>query len=335
MRRRRFLGGGLSACALRVQAREVTTPQRREFVAPHMGTLWRLVFFHDDADRARAARDDAWARLKQLDDRLSDYRPDSELSTLARDGMLSSPSDDLRRVLAAARTLSETTDGAFDITVGPLVRLWRAARQEKRLPPASALESARALVGWQAVEVHEAEAVFRTRGGSLDLGGIAKGFAQDEVLQLLSEKHGLDSVLVDAGGGVSVGAPPPGQSAWSAVIEASAEEADPVTLGLVRQSLATSGDSRQFVEIEGVRYSHIVDPATGLGMTERVQASVVAPEGAKADALATAFCVMGEEKARAFLRRHPGAEASLQSVTADGRPRLWQSRGFARLMTSP
>ncbi|MFN0129508.1 MAG: FAD:protein FMN transferase [Verrucomicrobiales bacterium] len=313
----------------------MSAPQRREFVAPHMGTLWRLVFFHDDADRARVARDDAWDRLTQLDARLSDFRPESELSRLARDGTLASPSDDLRRVLAAARTLSEATDGAFDITVGPVVRLWRTARREKRLPSAPELAAARALVGWQAVEVHESEAIFRTRGGSLDLGGIAKGFAQDEVLQVLRERHGLDSALVDAGGGVSVGAPPPGQSVWSAAIEASAEESESVTLGLVRQSLATSGDSRQFVEIEGVRYSHIVDPLTGLGMTERMQASVVAAEGATADALATAFCVMGEEKSRAFLRRHAGAEASLRSVTADGRPRLWQSRGLARLLTSP
>jgi thiamine biosynthesis lipoprotein len=149
---------------------------------------------------------------------------------------------------------------------------------------------------------------------------------------LLRERHGLDSVLIDAGGGVSVGAPPPGQSAWSAAIEATDEGAEPVALSLVRQSLATSGNSRQFVDIDGVRYSHIVDPATGLGVTQRVQASVVAADGATADALATAFCVMGEEKSRAFLRRYPGVEASLQGITEDGRPRLWQSRGLARLL---
>jgi thiamine biosynthesis lipoprotein len=330
MKRRRFLGG-LSALALPAQAREPGAPQRREFVAPHMGTLWRLVFFDDDEARARAARDAAWARLTELNARLSDYLDDSELSRLARDGRLESPSDDLRRALTASRRLSELTDGAFDITVGPLVRLWRVARKEKSLPGTDAIAATRALVDWRAVELTEDAAVFRTRGGRLDLGGIGKGFAQDEVLRLLRERHGIDAALIDAGGGVSVGAPPPGQSAWTAGLATQRETDAGVTLHLRHQSLATSGDTHQFVEINGVRYSHIVDPATGLGLTRRVQASVVAADGATADALATAFCVLGEEKSRAFLKRHPLAAARLQVVTAEGHPRTWESRGFARL----
>ena len=330
MNRRRFLGG-LSALALPAQAREADAPQRREFVAPHMGTLWRLVFFEDDEARARAARDAAWDRLTELNSRLSDYLEDSELSRLARDGRLESPSDDLRRVLSAARRLSELTGGAFDITVGPLVRLWRAARKEKSLPADDAIAAARALVDWRAVELTEDAAVFRSRGGRLDLGGIGKGFAQDEVLRLLRDRHGIGAALIDAGGGVSVSAPPPGQPAWTAGLASPREDDPGATLQLRQQSLATSGDTHQFVEINGVRYSHIVDPATGLGLTRRVQASVVAADGATADALATAFCVLGEEKTRAFLKQHPLAEARLHVVTPEGRPRTWESRGFSRL----
>lgn len=330
MNRRRFVGG-LSALALPAQAREPAAPQRREFVAPHMGTLWRLVFFDDNEVRARTARDAAWSRLTELNARLSDYLDDSELSRLSRHGRLESPSDDLRRVLTAARRLSELTDGAFDVTVGPVVRLWRGARKEKSLPDSDAIAAARALVDWRAVEVTREAAVFHTRGGRLDLGGIGKGFAQDEVLRLLRERHGIDAALVDAGGGVSVGAPPPGQSGWAAGLATRDETDAGVTLGLRHQSLATSGDTHQFVEINGLRYSHIVDPATGLGLTRRVQASVVADDGAVADALATAFCVLGEEKARAFLKQHAMAEARLQVVTAEGRPRTWESRGFSRL----
>ncbi len=331
MRRRRFVGGGLSVLMLRAQAR-AAAPQRREFVAPHMGTLWRVVFFHDDDEKANVARDDAWARLEEINARLSDYRADSELSRLSREGRLESPSDDVRRVLAESRALSEATGGAFDITVGPLVRLWREARRGKRLPLAAEVATARALVDWRAVEVRGAEVVFHTRGGALDVGGIAKGYAQDEVLRLLRERHGLDAVLVDAGGGVSVGAAPPGQAAWTASIATGDAKGEGATVALERRSLATSGDSQQFVEIDGVRYSHIVDPATGLGLTVRVQASVVAAEGGTADGLATAFCVMGEEKARVFLGKRPGVEARIQSVTADGRTRVWESRGFARLV---
>lgn len=331
MRRRSFLGIGLSALALRAQAQERHVPQRREFLAPHMGTLWRLVFFDDDESHARAARDAAWARLVELNARLSDYLESSELSRLARDGRLESPSDDLRRVLAAAQRLSEATGGAFDITVGPLVRLWRESRQSHRLPDAGALAAARALVDWRAVELTDTAAIFHTPGGRLDLGGIAKGFAQDEVLRLLRDHHQLQAVLIDAGGGISVGAPPPGQAGWTAGLDTENDADAGVTLTLQRQSLATSGDTRQFVEIDGVRYAHIVDPSTGLGLTRRIQASVVAAEGATADALATAFCVMGEEKTRAFLKGNPLAEARLNHVTAEGRSRTWESAGFARL----
>jgi len=296
-----------------------------------MGTLWRLVFFENDEARARSARTAAWDRLTELNRRLSDYLDDSELSRLARHGRLDDPSDDLRRVLAAARSVSEATAGAFDITVGPLVRLWRAARKEKKRPAPEAVAAARALVEWRAVECTGRTAVFRTPGGQLDLGGIAKGFAQDEVLRLLRERHGLEAVLIDAGGGISVGAPPPGQPGWTAGLDTGSEADAEVSLSLHHQSLATSGDTRQFVEIDGVRYAHIVDPATGLGLTRRLQASVVAADGTTADALATAFCIMGEEKSRAFLKQHPLAEARLQGLTADGRPRTWESRGFSRL----
>lgn len=331
MRRRHFLTRGLAALALPAPALEPSAPQRREFVAPHMGTLWRLVFFDDDVDHARTARDAAWARLTELNARLSDYLDDSELSRLARDGRLEGPSDDLRQVLVAAQTLAEATNGAFDITVGPLVRLWRSARREKSLPSAAAVTAAQALVDWRAVELTGSAAAFHTRGGRLDLGGIAKGFAQDEVLRLLRDRHSLEAVLIDAGGGLSVGAAPPGQPGWTAGIDTGNEAEASATLTLRHQSLATSGATQQFVEIDGVRYSHIVDPSTGFGLTSRAQASVVAADGTTADALATAFCVMGEEKTRAFLKDHPLAEARLQVVTPEGRPRTWESRGFARL----
>jgi thiamine biosynthesis lipoprotein len=334
MRRRHFLAGGLSVLALPAQAQPPATPQRREFVAPHMGTLWRLVFFEDDPARARTARDAAWARLAELEARLSDYKEDSELSRLSRHGRLDAPSDDLRRVLTAASRLAEITDGAFDVTVGPLVRLWRAARKEKSLPDAATVAAARALVDWRAVELTKDAALFRTKGGRLDLGGIGKGFAQDEVLRLLRGSHELDSVLIDAGGGVSVGAPPPGLPGWTASIDPADEHTPGPTLSLKRQSLATSGDTRQFVEIDGMRYSHIVDPATGLGLTTRIQTSVAATDGATADALATAFCVLGEEKARSFLKRHPLAEARLLTLLPNGRPRTWESTGFAHLTTN-
>gem|GEM_PF-2910742 len=267
--RRNFFTGGVAALVLPAHALEEPPPQRREFVAPHMGTLWRLVFFENDEARARAVRNAAWARLGALNARLSDYLDDSELSRLSRDGRLDAPGDDLRRLLARARELAGATGGAFDITVGPLVRLWRAARKEKRLPDPAAIEQARRLVDWRAVELTAEAAIFHTPGGRLDLGGIGKGFAQDEVLRLLREQHGIAAALIDAGGGVSVGAAPPGRTGWTAGVDPGDDADAQVVLSLRQQSLATSGDTRQFVEIGGVRYSHIVDPSTGLGLTDQ------------------------------------------------------------------
>jgi len=339
MRRRHFLTTGITALALSAQAQAgaiiATPPQRREFVAPHMGTLWRLVFFENDPVKARDARDAAWSRLSDLNAKLSDYDANSELSTLARQGHLNSPSNDLRQVLTRSHEIATLTHGAFDITIGPLVQLWRSARKNQQLPGPADIETARRLVNWRAVELTATAAHFHTPGGRLDLGGIGKGFAQDQVLQLLREQYQLDAVLLDAGGGVSVGAPPPTAHAWSATVDTSSEEDAQVSLQLRHQSLATSGDTRQFIEINGQHYSHIVDPATGLGLTRRHQASVVAPDATTADALATAFCVMGEENARTLLSSRPDLAARIVSVLPSSRQRTWESASFARLARTP
>lgn len=354
MTRRTLLKLGLSALATPMQA--ATGPQRREFVAPHMGTLWRLVFFEDDEAKAKTARDAAWARLEELNARLSDYRDDSELSRLSRERRLERPSADLRRLLVASRRIAEETDGAFDITVGPVVKLWREARRTKRLPDRAALAEAVARVDWRAVVVHEDFAEITKPGVSLDLGSIAKGYAQDEVLTLLREQHGLGAALIDAGGGVVVSGPPPDAPGWQAglaslpISAATAAEDEPAeadappTVWLAHASVSTAGDANQHVEIDGRRYSHIVDPKTGLGLTRPIQASVIASSGLWSDGYDTAFCVMGEDRTRAFFQQRratsPDATAAptdppwlcvrLISRNDEGRTRVWESKGFAR-----
>lgn len=336
MNRRRFVQAGMCALALPAHAEPPRLPQRREFVAPHMGTLWRLVFFEDDAAKAQAARRAAWARLEELNARLSDYAEDSELNRLCRERRLEAPSEDLRRVLTASQRIAEESGGLFDATIGPLVRLWRAARKEGKLPAPEAIADAKKRVGWQALEIGPREIRFHIKGGQLDLGGIGKGFAQDEVLRLLRERHGITSALIDAGGGVSVSGPPPGSAGWRAgVIAASAEDAAPETTLLLKDlSLATSGDLHQFVEIGGVRYSHIIDPRTGLGQTRRAQASVAGPDGAIADALTKPCCLLEESEARALLQKHPDAAARVATEADGGPPRVWQTDSFRALRKS-
>jgi FAD:protein FMN transferase len=294
---------------------------RFEFARPRMGTLVRLVFYCRGEGVANEAARAAYARVDELNAILSDYEPESELNRLARSSGPGTPievSEPLFTVLAAARTVSRVSDGAFDVTVGPLTKLWRTARRKKSLPDAEDLAAARRLVGWKDVVLdEEARTVeLRRAGARLDLGGIAKGYVADEMLRVL-RKQGIERAMVDAGGDLVLGDAPPGEKGWKVVVAplsdrnpASSEQPSfSRTLVLANRGVATSGDLYQFLEIDGRRYSHIVDPRTGLGLTERSSVTVVAPDGTTADAYASAISVLGPERGTALAERTKGVRA--------------------------
>lgn len=298
--------------------------QRFEFARPAMGTRFRIVLYAGDARRAEAAAAAAFARIDELEARLSDWREESELSRLSRRSDEAAPagpievSADLARVLAAAQRLARATGGAFDPTVGPMVALWRRARRQGELPDDAALARARAAVGHEKLRVDEArrEVVLGARGMRLDLGGIAKGDALDQALAVV-RSHGLERALLVGGGDVRAGAPPPGRSGWTVAL-AEPDGSEPLhSVELAHAALSTSGDHYQFVEIGGKRWSHVLDPRTGLGVTSRALASVLAPEGATADALATAACVLAADDALARIAGIEGAAARIV-VERDG-----------------
>lgn len=295
-----------------------------------MGTTFRVVLYARDEARADRAAEAALARIEALDGRLSDYDPESELSRLSR-GEPGTPrpvSADLFTVLATAREVSARTGGAFDVTVGPLVRPWRRAARRGELPDPERLERARASVGWRWVELDEATRTVRLAepGMRLDLGGIAKGYALDEALAVLRE-HGVARALVDGGGDVAASAPPPGRDGWSLGLDVGGGPAG--TVRLRDAACATSGDVHRSVEIDGVRYSHVVDPRTGLGVTHGRAATVIAPGGATADAWASALCVLSPERGLALVEALPGVEAR---VWQKGGARTCDSSGFAERM---
>jgi thiamine biosynthesis lipoprotein len=306
-------------------------PGRYSFTEPHMGTRFRLVFYApDEAAAGRAARA-AFARIAQLDRIMSDYRPASELMQLcARAG--GEPvrvSDDLFAVLARAQELARRADGAFDVTVGPVVRLWRKARQAKQLPDPDELARARALVGYRHVRLDEkARTVQLAKAGmQLDLGGIAKGYAADAALAVLAG-HGLSRALVAAGGDVAVSGPPPDAAGWTVGIAPLEDPNRPPTRSLLLRDAAvsTSGDAYQYVEIDGKRYSHIVDPRTGLGLTGRSSVTVVARTGMTSDSLATAVSVLGPERGLALVEATAGAAAMIVRQTDKGEETVTSKR---------
>ncbi len=308
--------------------------QRFESSQPHMGTKFTIVLYAPDIELANLAFESAFGRIAQLDRQCSDYDPHSELSRLSDASPHRQPqvvSADLFCILRRAQEISVASHGAFDVTVGPLTKLWRRARRQQELPPTHRLAAAREAVGYQFMELDAGQSAVRlTRPNMrLDLGGIAKGFALDQALAEI-RKQGVPIALINAGGDVAAGDPPPGRHGWRVGVAPLKPDAPPSVFGeLANQALATSGDAFQFVEIDGVRYSHIVDPRTGLGLTDRSSASVLAADGMTADSLASAVSVLGPERGMALIASTPGVEALLVFQNESGIVTK-QSPGFER-----
>lgn len=305
------------AFAARVDAQDAQ--ERREFRELHMGVAVRVVVYAADAERARAAARAAFDRIAALEDIMSDYRPESEVRRLERrPGSWVRVSEELFHVLARATEIAEATDGAFDVTVGPLVGLWREARRSARLPAIAALDSARALVGWRRVGLDSAGRRVRlaTPGMRLDLGGIAKGYIVQQAVATLRAR-GCARALVEAGGDIAVGEAPPGARGWRVEVPTGDSVVRRRASALTNAVIATSGASAQFVEVNGRRYSHVVDPRTGVGLTNGLHATVIAADGAVADALATALTVLGVGAEGRAVGRFRGVVAS---VGGEARP---------------
>jgi thiamine biosynthesis lipoprotein len=300
-----------------------TGHERYDFSRHQMGARISVAVYSDSEERARAGAAAAFGEIARLERIMSDYRADSELSRLCRrfaDETVRPPvqvSDDLYEVLRRANQISEATQGAFDVTVGPAVALWRRARRDARLPRPDQLADATRRVSWRSVTIDEnTGGVTLATGASLDLGGIAKGYAADRALAILRER-GLSAALVNAGGDLAAGDPPPGRDGWRLRIDDGVEGDDDAPILVSNVGVATSGDLYQFVEIDGVRYSHIVDPRTGLGLTTRRTVTVLAPDATLADALASALTVLGPEHAPRVVARHPGVSARIVQIEGE------------------
>ena len=255
---------------------------RYDFKHPAMGTLFAISLFAVDQDQAEAAADAAFKRVDALEDVMSDYQADSELMRLC-DQPFGHPvpiSADLFDVLWQAQDMSRRSDGAFDVTIGPCVRLWRFSRKRKTLPTPAEIETARAAVGWRKLRLDRSArtATLLTPNMRLDLGSIGKGYSADQALKVLQQR-GITRAFVAGSGDIAVGDPPPHEQGWNVGISSIDSETNDAVraIRLHNCGISTSGDTQQFVEISGVRYSHIVDPITGLGLTNRIQATIIGP----------------------------------------------------------
>ena len=269
-----------------------------------MGSPVHIVLYTMDAQTAKNAAAKAFARVAGLDQTFSDYNPESELMKLvdhfARTGAApGAVSADLYDILKKSLAISEATGGVFDIPAAPVIRQWRRARREHKLPSPDNLREALSRVGFRRVKLQDnGRKVELEPGTKLDLGGIAKGYAAQAALVEL-RKLNIDSALVSIAGAGRVLKMDPatvGRKVARPGVNPSTDEPLAV-LDLADATVSTSGDAERFVEIDGQRYSHIVDVKTGLGLKRRATVTVVARDGASSDSYATALYALGADGA--------------------------------------
>ena len=318
---------------------QTSSPQdleRYTFHSNHMGTRFTIILYADDEDLANEASQTAFDRIEELNQLMSDYIEDSELNRLSGksgSGEVMEISNDLFAVLQESIKISEMTDGLFDVTIGPYTKLWRAVRMEPepRFPDEEELHERGESVGYEYIKLNEEKmtAELTMPGMQLDLGGIAKGYASKEAINIL-RNYGIYSALVDGGGDIALGAPPPDKNYWEVAIpqKISRDKTDHIMLNMHGKTVTTSGDMFQFIEIDGQRYSHILNPKTGMGATNQIQATVISSNAMYADALASVLTLMEPEEGITFINQIEETEAYLM-MSVDDSYQEWETEGFS------
>lgn len=287
--------------------------QKYVFTQNEMGSPFTVTIYTKDSLQAALAAGRAFSEVNRLNQIFSDYIDSSELNRLSYssgNGKYVRVSAELFTILKRAKEASRVSGGAFDVTVGPLVRIWRRARKENKFPGREELKTAKRFVGYRYIHLDSAHrsVMLEKQDMKLDLGGIAKGYAAQAALDVVRQA-GFSSVMVNAGGDLALGDPPPQRSAWQIGISVpeSYDRLMNKNIFLKNKAVATSGDIYQYFEWKGKRYSHIIDPKTGYGVTRQRNVTVIADNGATADWLASACSVLSGRSALRLIRRFPGA----------------------------
>jgi thiamine biosynthesis lipoprotein ApbE len=276
-----------------------------------MGTLWEIETPGVAAPAAMAA---AFAEIRRLDGLLSHYQPESAISRLNRSGRLQNEPE-VAALLARSAAYSQESQGAFDVTVAPLVGLWGFKTMQAHVPTVAEMQAVRPRVGWQKVSI-TGDAITLPVGTSVELGAIGKGYALDRAMQVL-QRHGLRRARIDAGGQQRL------LGTWTVAILHPRKDGVLGQVSVTDGSVATSGDTERFFIHQGKRYNHLIDPRTGYPTSDWPSVTVIAPDGESADALSTVAAILGPQAAIPVLNAH---QAEALWYGADGRTVL--SPGF-------
>ncbi len=277
-----------------------------------LGTTVQITIKGKEEAKAREAIGLAFKEIERIENLMSKYREGSEISILNREGAKRpvKVSEDTLRVIRESIRIGELTDGAFDITISPLMELWGFSEKEGHLPEEEALREALTLVNYGSISLNEEEGTirFEKEGMEIDLGGAAKGYGVDRAVEVLRE-NGISQAIVNAGGDLYLLGKPSGDF-WKVGLKHPRKQGE--MLGIVKvqdEAVATSGDYENYFILQGKRVCHIIDPASGRPAQGTLSVTVIARESMRADALATALFVLGSEKGLKLASRLEGIEA--------------------------
>ncbi len=312
----------------------IAQPGKFRFTQTKMGSPFHLILITDDSVKAVSIAGKAFQLVDSLNQVFSDYDTSSELSRL-NDQAGTHPvkvSPALWDILLLSKKAYHASHGAFDITVAPLSTLWRTARKQHLFPNGDSIHTALQRIGFSKLSLNlRRHTIFIPgKGMRLDLGGIAKGYTAQLVAQFL-QKNGIKKYLVDAGGDMVMGEAANETGGWLVGINIpeTTDELLQDKLLLKNKAVATSGDVYQYIENNGQKYSHIIDPRTGYGITTRRNVTVIADTGATADWLATAASILPVEQSKELaVKLH--ASILITEIDQDGRILSYQTTDFAR-----
>lgn len=296
-----------------------------------MGTVLRITLTGlsgEEADRAVAA---AIVEVDRLENLLSTWKPESDLSKLNREASKDwvVPKEETFTILRMSLRYSRLTDGAFDVTAGPLIRLWGFHDRREHQPPSQEeIARTKESVGFEKIEIDEQKKAVRyaAEGMEVDFSAVAKGYAVDTVCAVL-RKLGIKSGLVDLGGNIFAVGVPPGRDTWRIAVRDPRSNSSIGTLRITEKGVASSGQYVRYIEYGNRKYGHIVDPRTGVPAEGILGTTIVAPDAITADILSTSTFVLGLDKAREIIKSE-GVEGLLISDNGKGGVKIYMSEGL-------
>lgn len=287
-------------------------PKRYEFKYQKMGTQFKIIVYSADSIQTQFIVNQSIKKIDELNQIFSDYEANSEISQLSSSAGTNKKikvSPELWYVLRHAKKFSKKSNGAFDISIGPLSKLWRSMFRRKEIFNGVKIKAAKDKVDYQKIKFYPFFKKIKLvqKGMRLDAGGIAKGFTVDEIVKIL-QQNGFYQILVDGGGDLFIGNPPPYQAGWTIQVRQEDETGTSVKKELILKNIAiaSSGDTFRFLEWEGKKYSHIIDPRTGYGVRDQKIINVVASSCMIADAAASTLSVLSQSESQQFLKKMKG-----------------------------